>query len=129
MAHQLDITRGIASFASANTDAWHRLGQVVRKDDGGLMTAEEALEAAHLSRWNVRKEPAFAVVNGQTVQIPGCNAVVRDNPIVSSQIDVLGNVGNSYHVIQNEEHAALLNAAAERDALAIENARLREGVR
>ena len=28
MAHELDITNGVASFA-ARTDAWHRLGQTV----------------------------------------------------------------------------------------------------
>jgi hypothetical protein len=50
MAHELDITNGVASFA-ARTDAWHRLGQTV----GHSMTAEEALAAAHLAGWNVRK--------------------------------------------------------------------------
>jgi hypothetical protein len=50
MAHELDITNGVASFAS-RTDAWHRLGQCI----GHSMTAEEALTAAHLAGWNVRK--------------------------------------------------------------------------
>jgi hypothetical protein len=36
VAHELDITNGVASFA-ARTDAWHRLGQTV----GHLMTAEK----------------------------------------------------------------------------------------
>ena len=53
MAHELDITNGVASFANSRTDAWHRLGQSV----GHAMTAREALDAAHLSNWNVRKMP------------------------------------------------------------------------
>ena len=44
MAHELDITGGIASFANARSDHWHRLGQSV----GHTMTAREALDAAHL---------------------------------------------------------------------------------
>lgn len=45
MAHELDITDGTASFASAKQDAWHRLGTVLED----VMTAQEALDAAHLS--------------------------------------------------------------------------------
>ena len=51
MAHELDSTNGVVSFANSRTDAWHRLGQSV----GHAMTAREALDAAHLSGWNVRK--------------------------------------------------------------------------
>ena len=53
MAHELDSTNGVVSFANSRTDAWHRLGQSV----GHAMTAREALDAAHLSGWNVRKMP------------------------------------------------------------------------
>ena len=53
VAHELDSTNGVVSFANSRTDAWHRLGQSV----GHAMTAREALDAAHLSGWNVRKMP------------------------------------------------------------------------
>ena len=53
MAHELDITNGVASFANSRADAWHRLGQSV----GHTMTAREALAASHLANWNVRKMP------------------------------------------------------------------------
>ena len=53
MAHELDITNGVASFANSRADAWHRLGQSV----GHTMTAREALAASHLADWNVRKMP------------------------------------------------------------------------
>lgn len=41
MAHEIDITNGVASFANSRSDAWHRLGTSV----GHAMTAREALEA------------------------------------------------------------------------------------
>ena len=53
MAHELDITNGVASFANSRPDAWHRLGTSV----GHAMTGQEAMEAAHLANWNVRKMP------------------------------------------------------------------------
>ena len=51
MAHEHDITEGHVSFANSRSDTWHRLGQSV----GHTMTAQEALEAAHLAGWNVHK--------------------------------------------------------------------------
>lgn len=114
MGHELDITDGVASFASARLDAWHRLGQVLPD----LMTAEEALEAAHLAGWNVRKKTLWiegdpvinddGVTPGRAIEVPSKYATVRTNPI-NGGTDVLGVVGESYTVIQNEAHADLLN--------------------
>lgn len=104
MAHELDITDGIASFASARLDAWHQLGQVLP----GAMTADEALEAAHLSGWNVRKLPLVAEVEGNLVAVPDRFTVVRDNPIHRG-VEALGVVGDRYTVVQNEEHAQFLD--------------------
>jgi hypothetical protein len=47
----LDSTNGVVAFANSRTDAWHRLGQSV----GHVMTASEALAAATLNGWAVRK--------------------------------------------------------------------------
>lgn len=114
MSHEIDITNGTASFASAQIDAWHRLGQVLPN----LMTAEEALLAAHLAGWNVRKknlwvdsDPVISedgVSAGERIKVDGKYATVRTNPINGGE-DVLGVVGDQYTVIQNEEHAELLN--------------------
>ena len=117
MAHELDITNGVASFAS-RTDAWHRLGQTV----GHAMTAEEALAAALLSGWAVRKLPIVVpqepvitddIFDGVTTPVPlpvaDHFATVRTNPI-TGKIDVLGVVGSKYEPVQNEEPCALLNA-------------------
>ena len=127
MAHELDQTDGIASFASAREHAWHRLGQILPD----AMTAEEALEAAKLHSWNVRKKPLFiegdpvitddGVSDGQPIEVPGKFATVRTNPINHGE-DVLGVVGDQYTVIQNEEHADILNAIVDESGAHFETA-------
>ncbi|WP_241011298.1 hypothetical protein [Mycobacterium camsae] len=100
MAHELDITtdaNGIAhvSFANSRSDHWHRLGQSV----GHAMTAHEALQAAHLAGWDVRKmalqvpqEPVIdptGVTTPAPLAVPDYYATVRTNPI-NGRLDVLG---------------------------------------
>jgi phage/plasmid-like protein (TIGR03299 family) len=115
MAHELDITNGHVSFANSRSDAWHRLGQSV----GHTMTAREALHAAHLAGWNVRKMPlqvpqeAIVTDSGVTtaapLPVPDQYATVRTNPI-TGELNVLGVVGSKYEPVQNEESCALLDA-------------------
>lgn len=127
MAHELDITNGEASFASAQIDAWHRLGQVLPD----LMTAEEALNAAHLAGWNVRKKPLYVageatitedgVQAGEVIEVPAKFATVRTNPITGA-MEPLGVVGEQYTVIQNEENADLLNTLVDESGAHFETA-------
>ena len=115
MAHELDITDGQASFANSRPDAWHRLGQSV----GHAMTAREALRAAHLAGWNVRKmslqvpqEPVIddtGVTTPAPLAVPDFYATVRTNPI-NGRLDVLGVVGSKYEPVQNEASCDLLDA-------------------
>lgn len=107
MAHNLDITDGVASFASARKDAWHQLGQVVPEE----MTALEVLSHAHLAGWNVRKTPALFVdeVTGELREMTERYASIRTNPI-NGGIDYLGDVGSRYTHTQNEAHVELLDA-------------------
>jgi phage/plasmid-like protein (TIGR03299 family) len=115
MAHELDQTAGTVSFADSRTDAWHQLGQQV----GHAMTAQEALRAAHLSDWNVRKmalvvpqEPILTDTGVSTpapLPVPDQWATVRTNP-VNGRLDVLGVVGNKYEPMQNEASCQLLDA-------------------
>ena len=105
MVANMDTTDGVTSFVGRE-DAWHTLGTAL----GHSFTAEEAMKEGHLADWNVRKAPIFTVVGGKRIELQDRNAVVRDNPVRAGQIDVLGDVGNSYRIIQNEQHAALLNA-------------------
>lgn len=127
MGHELDITDGQASFASAQIDAWHRLGQVLP----GLMTAQQALDAAHLAGWNVRKVPLWVdgdpvitddgVAPGERIKVKGKWATVRTNPI-DGGTNVLGVVGDQYTAIQNEEHADLLNTLVDESGAHFETA-------
>lgn len=115
MAHELDSTNDVYSFANARTDHWHRLGQSV----GHVMTAREALDAAHLAGWNVRKMPLQiphqpiitddGVTTPAPIPVPDFYATVRTNPI-NAGIDVLGVVGSKYEPIQNEASCDLLDA-------------------
>ena len=87
MAHEIETYEDQAAFVSVRQDAWHQLGTVVPNE----LTAEEALRYAHLSNWNVRKEPLF-IGNGTEVQ--DRFATVRDNPFIEGQVDILGVVGS-----------------------------------
>lgn len=122
MAHELDITNGQAAFVGRE-DAWHHLG--VRLDRG--FTAEEAMEHGLLGGWNVRKTPIFTrCENGLELPMPGRYATIRDNP-VTRKPEAIGNVGEAYQVIQNEEHAALLNALVDESGAHFETAGALDG--
>jgi phage/plasmid-like protein (TIGR03299 family) len=97
MAHELETQNGVASFASFREPAWHGLGTVFTDEK----TTAEMLSAANLNNWNVR------LVD---VEIPNTLSsdkeyqyVVRTNPTDKSQTDILGVVGERYHVLQNED--------------------------
>ena len=97
MAHELETQNGVASFASFREPAWHGLGTVFTEEK----TTAEMLAAANLSNWNVRLED----VNIPTHLSSDKNYqyVVRTNPTDNTQTDVLGVVGERYHVLQNED--------------------------
>ncbi len=111
MAHQLETWQdGTASFVSARKHAWHQLGTVLPAE----FDAAQAMSYAKLGGWNVRTVPLQTApsIDEQGVTsplpVPDQFATVRTNP-VRGGTDVLGVVGKSYTVIQNEEHAGLLN--------------------
>ena len=88
MAHELDITNGVVSFANSRPDAWHRLGQSV----GHAMTAREALEAAHLAGWNVRK---------MALQIPQEPIITDDGVTTPAPIEVPDHFATVRYVLLN----------------------------
>ncbi len=134
MAHELDINGGIASFASARTHAWHRLGQVLPDS----MTAEDALSAANLAGWNVRKVPEYAQLDPTITDegvTPGAQLVtgkfstIRTNPVTGG-VNLLGSgLGEGYTVIQNEENADILNALVDESGAHFETAGALQGGR
>jgi phage/plasmid-like protein (TIGR03299 family) len=97
MAHELETQNGVASFASFREPAWHGLGTVFDTEKN----TKEMLAAASLNNWNVRLEdmpiPSHLTSDKQY------QYVVRTNPTTNTQTDVLGVVGERYHVLQNED--------------------------
>lgn len=123
MSGEISVTNGVASFADSQVDsqgrvdAWHKLGTPV----GHVMTAQEALENAHLANWNVRKVPLFADLRddedytsgGKTgsagLLVPKQYATVFNNP-VTKKITPIGVVGTRYTPIANESLTAFADA-------------------
>ena len=97
MADLIETQRGKASFASFRQPAWHQLGEVFTEEKN----TKEMLESANLDKWNVRLEdldtPAH-LTSDKNYQY-----VVRTNPTNETQTDILGVVGERYHVMQNED--------------------------
>lgn len=93
MSHEISISNGRAEmFSGNNVVPWHKLGTVV----AGLLTAKEAIEAAHLN-WPVALEPVYSK-NGDYNEIPGHFAAVRQDTHAA-----LGVVKSRYTPIQNTE--------------------------
>lgn len=105
MSNELNLT------LPARTDAFHTLGSDVSKTSN----AQQAMDAANLSGWDVRKHAltttAIMGADGEQLLLPVDNkfATIRTNP-QTLMPEVLGVVGNSYTPIQNEAHCELLDA-------------------
>ena len=97
MAHDLEIQNGKTSFASFREPAWHGLGTVFTEEK----TTAEMLEAANLNGWNVRLEDMS--IPSHLTSDKQYQYVVRTNPTDNTQTDILGVVGERYHVLQNED--------------------------
>jgi phage/plasmid-like protein (TIGR03299 family) len=97
MAHLLESVNGETAFASLREPAWHGLGTVFQEE----VSTAEMLEKAKLNDWNVRLEDV-AIPNGFESD-KNYSFVVRDNPFIDGNKDVLGVVGERYVPLQNEE--------------------------
>jgi phage/plasmid-like protein (TIGR03299 family) len=97
MAHDLEEQNGKTSFASFREPAWHGLGTVFTEEK----TTSEMLAAANLNGWNVRLEDM--PIPSHLTSDKEYQYVVRTNPTTNTQTDVLGVVGERYHVLQNED--------------------------
>jgi phage/plasmid-like protein (TIGR03299 family) len=127
MGHEIDTTNGQSSFADSRADArnpllvdaWHKLGTAV----GHTMTVDEALDAAHMRDWDVRKIPLVADISeidnsegrgptlrtpDQLKRVPKRYLTVRSNPI-TGDTEPLGVVGERWTPFQNEATTALLS--------------------
>jgi phage/plasmid-like protein (TIGR03299 family) len=116
--HELDGTQDVTFFADSRTDAWHQLGQQLDR----TMTAQEALDFAYLSNWNVRKLPAWtADETGKVIPMEGRFATLRTNPI-TGQSEYLGDVGRRYEVVQNEQLVEFMDALVDNSGAHFETA-------
>lgn len=132
MAHEIEINtdadgNAVANYADSQarpdgtTSAWHRLGQAI----GRTMTPDEALEAANMKGWDVRKLPLTASIPSPgggfptTVEVPNKHLIVRTNPITKAT-EPLGVIGNWWTPFQNEETTALLYDITEQSGAHIE---------
>ena len=97
MAHELETQNGVASFASFREPAWHGLGTVFTEEK----TTKEMLDLANLSNWNVRLEDLETP--SHLTSDKNYQYVLRTNPTDNTQTDILGVVGERYHVMQNED--------------------------
>ena len=97
MAHDIETQNGVASFASFREPAWHGLGTVFTEEK----STTEMLAAANLNGWNVRLEDM--PIPSHLTSDKEYQYVVRTNPTTNTQTDVLGVVGERYHVLQNED--------------------------
>ncbi|QFP94710.1 hypothetical protein I5G59_gp90 [Mycobacterium phage LilMcDreamy] len=120
MSHEIDNTAGRYSYADSQTDAWHQLGQQV----GHKMLPAEALEAANMNGWDVRKVAHEQIVpdglgGTVTVAAPGKFTVLRTNP-VTLMPEALAVVGDRFQPFQNEETTDLLYDITDQSGAAIE---------
>ena len=97
MAHDLEEQNGKTSFASFREPAWHGLGTVFTEEK----TTKEMLDLANLSNWNVRLEDLETP--SHLTSDKAYQYVLRTNPTDKTQTDILGVVGERYHVLQNED--------------------------
>jgi phage/plasmid-like protein (TIGR03299 family) len=97
MAHLLETVNGETAFASLREPAWHGLGEVFTEE----VSTAEMLKKAKLDKWNVRLEDVE--IPTQFESDKNYSFVVRDNPFIKGNKDILGVVGERYVPLQNEE--------------------------
>lgn len=118
MAHQISIQNGVAEmFSGNNVVPWHKLGTVV----AGLLTAKEAIEAAHLG-WLAKAMPVS--VNGIELPFPSRDnstdcyqGITRDDTGAC-----LGVVKGRYEIIQNAECFSFMDSLAQDGEIKYETA-------
>ena len=97
MAHLLESVNGETAFASFREPAWHGLGTVFDEE----VSTAEMLKKAKLNNWDVRLEDIE--IPNQFSSDKNYSFVVRDNPFILGNKDVLGVVGERYVPLQNED--------------------------
>lgn len=103
------MTTATPTPAAERIDAFHALGTAIPEG----MSVAEAMDYAHMTNWDVRKEPLVAQYQGGavvgTLSLPVRDkfVVIRDNPF-TGRAESLGVVGHKWAPFQNEETTGLL---------------------
>jgi phage/plasmid-like protein (TIGR03299 family) len=100
MSHDLETRDGQVTFALRGAPAWHGLANTTFNVDDHV-TTREMLDAALLSKWDVRLEE-WETPEGYNSD-KSYFRVIRNNPFNREEIDILGTVGERYHTYQNED--------------------------
>ena len=122
MAHDIDMTGGVARAAFARQPAWHGLGKVVPES----MTVEEAIEFAGLE-WEVHPEPIFVKDSSDSSgmrQIPDKRAIIRDDTRGCTGI-----VSDKWTPVQNRALGQFIQSVTDQGARLESAGSLRSGKR
>jgi phage/plasmid-like protein (TIGR03299 family) len=105
LAHAKEIADQSVTFSlvdSRSNPAWHSAANHVWNKDETQPTISQIMDSAKLSNWNVRLEPISELATNHNF-LSESFLVVRDNPFVENQTDVLSVVGSRYKEVQNED--------------------------
>lgn len=109
--------------STALTADRHNAFAQIGTDVSRATSARDALEAAGMTGWDVRKMP---MTFGAGQQVPGRFAVVRNMPN-TDRLGYLGQVGKVYKPFQNEDTAAVLDFVADEGGLTYGHAGMLDG--
>lgn len=129
MPHDLETQMTIegvmeTAFFSAREVPWHKLGTVTT----GALTAEDALDAAKMSGWDIRRRPFNAMVEDKLVSRKDLSLVVRTSPF-TREPEVLGVTSTKYGIVSNEAAFAFLDTFGEMGGAKFETAGSLDGGR
>lgn len=93
MAHNINYTKGQASFFTVKEKAWHNLGRVLDNPP----TSEEAIKEAGLD-FDVEKKPNFIEVEDTKIKIHNSFTTIRTD----TNTPLGRNLTNKYEVVQNK---------------------------
>lgn len=109
--------------STALTADRHNAFAQIGTDVSRATSARDALEAAGMTGWDVRKMP---MTFGAGQQVPDRFAVVRNMPN-TDRLGYLGQVGKVYKPFQNEDTAAVLDFVADEGGLTYGHAGMLDG--
>jgi phage/plasmid-like protein (TIGR03299 family) len=102
MAHDLETHNGEVAFALRGAPAWHGLANRIFSQDE-IVDTTTMMSESKTANWNVRLESIENHIPNEWNNNSESFLVLRDNPFVANQTDVLSVVGKRYKVVQNED--------------------------